>query len=496
MIGGDPDPPRNLAGTVVGNRYRLESVLGKGATGTVWAAVDVTSGEPVAVKILHTRFPPGSPGRRRFEREVESASALRHPRSVVVHAHGQMDDGSDFLVMERLPARTLATLLRESGPLPPLRAIAIAEQILDALATAHSLNILHRDLKPGNVMLVAGSGSDDEPDQLKVCDFGLAKRIEPDDDGSSRKAGTADEAPTTGVGDLCGTPEYMAPEQARGDVLDGRADLYSVAVILFEAVVGRLPFTGRSALALVSKHLSEPPPRPSALRSDLSIPRPLENLILRGLAKHRSERPSSAEVFRADLLQLGRDIRTQERSQRAGERNPDEVATMIPGAVVPAARSYRWLWGALVGGGIAAGLLTLQLTNRRSAASMPQERPNPVTAAAAIVPPVVTAPDGTPPAPALAPVAPASVPPPRRRAAPRADDANHANFGTLNVSAMPVWATILVDGKDVGATPTVVSRVAAGRHVVEALPRGSPPAERRVVDVKPDAIVRVDFAFR
>ncbi len=285
------------AGPEIGGRFRLTYVIGSGSTGTVWAAEDVVSGEAAAIKILHAHLCSSATARRRVKREAALAQVLQHPNCVRVRSRGATADGRHYLIMERLTGRTLASLLREEGPLPAMRAIRIVAQILDAMVAAHRVGLIHRDLKPSNVMVIA------ERDLVKVCDFGLATLIDPHRDGHRSMS---DSLISLG-GEICGTPEYMAPEQACGELLDARTDLYSVAVILFHAVVGELPFKGDSPLAIVSQHLSAPRPRPSALRPRLEISPALDGLILRGMARDRRERPSSAEVFRADLLQVERD---------------------------------------------------------------------------------------------------------------------------------------------------------------------------------------------
>ena len=291
---------------ILDDRYELSKELGRGSTGTVWEAWDRHAEAVVAVKVWSPHVLQSPQARRRFLREAEAMRVLSHRHLVQVIAHATTADGGAYLVMERLVGTTFAARLRDDGPLPQLRAIKIASEILEAVAAAHRLNVVHRDLKPGNVMLVEHAG---DPDFVKVCDFGLAKAIDPESESEpGRESPLAHHSIATEQGAICGTPEYMAPEQARGEPVDARADLYAVAVMLYHAVVGQLPFSGRSALAVVSQHLSAPPPRPSAVRPDLGIFPALESLILRGLAKHRTERPSSAEVFRADLRQIERDI--------------------------------------------------------------------------------------------------------------------------------------------------------------------------------------------
>jgi serine/threonine-protein kinase len=300
------------------------------------------TGSDVAVKVLDPHAVASPNARKRFLREVQTASALAHPHVVEVLGHGETPEGGAYLVMERLVGKTLAARLRESGPLPQPRAIHIVAQVLDAMRAAHRIGIVHRDVKPSNVMLVERDG---DPDFVKMCDFGLAKDIERDSYDPVRDGALAVDlvSVTTEHGHICGTPEYMAPEQARGDAVDERADLYAVAAMLFHAVVGRTPFSAKSPLAVVSLHLTAAPPRPSALRPDLEIFPPLESLILRGLAKDRAERPSSAEVFRTDLLRIRRDhARWVDRQRlRATSGIPIDSATLT---LAPATARSRRAW--------------------------------------------------------------------------------------------------------------------------------------------------------
>jgi serine/threonine protein kinase len=306
------------------DKYELSKQLGRGSTGTVWEARDRTTQETVAVKVLEPHLLASKNAKKRFVREVETAGALRHPHVVEVRAHGETADGGAYLVMELLAGKTLAARLRETGPLPLPRATKIIAQVLDAVLAAHRLGVVHRDLKPSNVMLIERDG---DPDFVKVCDFGLAKSIERDSYDPMQEGALAIDlgSVTTELGHICGTPEYMAPEQARGEPVDERADLYAIAVMLFQTLVGRPPFSARSPLAVVSLHLTQAPPRPSELRPDLGIFPPLENLILRGLAKDRAERPSSAAVFRADLLRIERDY-ARWTDKRGGRPSPSATA--------------------------------------------------------------------------------------------------------------------------------------------------------------------------
>jgi serine/threonine protein kinase len=329
---GEPAPSADRTGQRVGERYLLREELGRGSTSTVWDAADLTTGERVAVKILHDDLLPSPAARSRFHREIAHARALDHRHSVRVLGEGLTADGAEYLVMERVAGRPLAAALAD-GPLPQARAIEITAQILDATAEAHRLGIVHRDLKPGNVMLVT---REDGADFVKVCDYGLAKQLEL----RELETGAAPRAPTfaTVRGVPCGTPAYMSPEQARGDEVDARTDLYAIGVMLYRMVVGRLPFEGRTPGAALDATLTETPPAPRAVRPDLEIAPALEGLILRAMAKDRRERPSSAEVLRADLLQVGRDLardaRARERESRAARERESRAARS--GDTVPA----------------------------------------------------------------------------------------------------------------------------------------------------------------
>ena len=380
---------------ILDDRYELSKEIGRGSSATVWEACDRTTSETVAVKVLEPHLLASKNARKRFLREVETAGALRHPHVVEVRAHGETSSGGAYLVMERLAGVTLAARLRETGPLPLPRAIKIIAQVLDAVLAAHRLGVVHRDLKPSNVMLIERDG---DADFVKVCDFGLAKDIERDSFDPVQEGAVAIDlaSVTTELGHICGTPEYMAPEQARGEPVDERADLYAVAVMLFQTVVGRPPFSARSPLAVVSLHLTAAPPRPSDLRPDLAIFPPLENLILRGLAKDRAERPSSAEVFRADLLRIERDYARWVVDKRSGRPSASvsqdgETLTLGPVPAPKPALSRRRLYAALalsvtVGGFVGAswwrsagGFPSVPVAPHTSAAL---ERPNAVIPAA------------------------------------------------------------------------------------------------------------------
>ena len=275
-----PDDLRATAvpapGTILRERYRLDSELGRGGMGTVFRATDLELRREVAVKILSATSQT-SDGRERLVREARAAAALNHPHIVTIHDVGEAS-GFPFLVMELVQGPRLS----QARPTDLARVVAIAVQICDALEHAHHNNIVHRDLKPDNV-LFSGSG---DSGSVKLADLGLALPVY--------------DARISRAGIIVGTASYMAPEQAMGQTIDGRADLYALGVLLYELTTGRLPFTGDDPLTIVSQHVHAPVVPPRVLRSDL--PHALERIIVRLLAKHPAQRFSSAAETRAALL--------------------------------------------------------------------------------------------------------------------------------------------------------------------------------------------------
>jgi tetratricopeptide (TPR) repeat protein len=275
-----PDDLRATAapvpGTILRERYRLDSELGRGGMGTVFRATDLELRREVAVKILSATSQT-SDGRERLVREARAAAALNHPHIVTIHDVGEAS-GFPFLVMELVQGPRLS----QARPTDVARVVAIAAQICDALEHAHSNNIVHRDLKPDNVLL----SSTGDSGSVKLADLGLAL---PAYDARISRAGV-----------IVGTASYMAPEQALGQTIDGRADLYALGVLLYELTTGRLPFTGDDPLTIVSQHVHAPVVPPRVLRSDL--PHELEKVIVRLLAKDPAQRFNSASETRAALL--------------------------------------------------------------------------------------------------------------------------------------------------------------------------------------------------
>jgi serine/threonine-protein kinase len=282
----DPMPGR----VIVGN-FRIEKLIGAGAMGNVYKALQLSLNKPVAVKILHHRLLKDDRLVARFKREAKSASLLNHPNSIQIIDSGEDEDGTLYIAMELLTGRDLAQVIRDDFPLPLLRVGRIMTQVLNALDEAHAQGVIHRDLKPSNIMLIERRG---ERDFVKVCDFGIAKATL--GDGAEDRS-----AMLTVQGLVCGTPEYMSPEQARAEALDGRSDLYAAAVILYQLVTGDIPFRAESAMGIISRHLVEPPEPPSQRRPDLNIPPVVDQIVLRGLEKNRDLRFETALLFRETI---------------------------------------------------------------------------------------------------------------------------------------------------------------------------------------------------
>jgi serine/threonine protein kinase len=274
-------PPDPRIGTVLAERYRIDSLIGEGGMGKVYQAEHILMRKRLAVKVLHRELSSVPELVARFEREAMAAAHIEHENVAAATDFGKLADGSVFLVLEYIEGRCLRDEL-EKGPMPPARALHIGRQIAAALGSAHALGIVHRDLKPENVMLVEKAG---DPDFVKVLDFGVAK---------VPIAETPGVKSITKSGMVFGTPEYMAPEQALGQQLDGRADLYALGVMLFEMISGARPFAGDSKVSLIGQQLAKPAPKMSERVPGLSVPPEVEHIVHRLLEREAGKRMRSA----------------------------------------------------------------------------------------------------------------------------------------------------------------------------------------------------------
>ncbi|RJO63089.1 MAG: serine/threonine protein kinase, partial [Myxococcales bacterium] len=282
------DADDTYMGRVLGGKYLVLKHLGDGGMGRVYAAEHLTLNKKVAVKILHKSLLRNETQVKRFQREAWSASRLDHPNSISIIDFGATDDGSHFIIMEYLEGRDLTTVIAEDFPLKPERIVHIMAQVLSVLYDAHQKKIIHRDLKPDNIMLISRAG---EPDFAKVLDFGIAKLQERD---PSQPA-------LTMQGIICGTPEYMSPEQAMGRELDARTDIYSAGCILYQMLTGQVPFDANNYQAILGMHIREEPARPSSLRPDLGIHPKLEEIALIAMQKQRDMRFTTALAMKHAL---------------------------------------------------------------------------------------------------------------------------------------------------------------------------------------------------
>ncbi|MDQ3888952.1 MAG: Stk1 family PASTA domain-containing Ser/Thr kinase [Actinomycetota bacterium] len=268
-----------LINTLFDGRYRILRRIGSGGMANVYVAEDEELGRRVAIKILNDRYANDDLSNERFRREAKSAAALSHPNIVSIYDRGE-SNGIPYIAMEMIEGRSLKEVILARGPLSVSQAIDYAEQILDALRFAHRHGIIHRDIKPHNI-LIGPEG------RLKVTDFGIARA------GFSQM---------TEAGSIMGTAQYLSPEQARGAPVTAASDLYSVGIVLYEMVTGEVPFDGHSPIEIAMKHVNETPRPPSDVNPD--VPRELDQIVLRALAKDPHDRYQTAELFSEDLERL------------------------------------------------------------------------------------------------------------------------------------------------------------------------------------------------
>jgi tRNA A-37 threonylcarbamoyl transferase component Bud32 len=320
-FGGVSSRPQRdpLIGELVAGRFKVEELIGQGGMGKVYRARHLALDRVVCLKMLKPALLEDPTLVGRFEREAKAASRLNHPNGISVLDFGRNDDGGLFIAMEYVQGKDLRIVLRDEWPLPEERLCNIMAQVLSALAEAHVHNVIHRDLKPENIMVEQRR---DQPDFVKVLDFGIAKILDSDMPGLTRNDV------------VCGTPQYMAPEQATGSQLDARCDLYAVGVILYQMATGMLPFDGQNSMEVLTRHVNEPPVPPRQRQPDAPISEAMESLILRALEKDPALRPQNAEEFRQLILKVPQHKPARILSARDGVVTPAH-GTTIPGASLP-----------------------------------------------------------------------------------------------------------------------------------------------------------------
>jgi eukaryotic-like serine/threonine-protein kinase len=281
-----PEASGDLVGNIVADRYHVLRKLGEGGMGQVYLAEHVKMGRKSALKVMRPNMVADADAISRFNREASNAARINHPNVAAVYDFGETSDGIIYLAMEFVEGEPLTDLLQRQGCLPPMRAAEIVRQTGDALAVAHDMGIVHRDLKPDNIMMTK---SRDGADLVKVVDFGIAK------------AANSEAQKVTKTGLVVGTPEYMSPEQLAGDKLDGRSDIYSLALVAFAMLTGQLPFPSETVQESMIMRLTDKPKRLSEMRRDVDWPEEVQAVIDRALERDANKRYTTAAEFARDL---------------------------------------------------------------------------------------------------------------------------------------------------------------------------------------------------
>jgi serine/threonine-protein kinase len=276
-------------GSVIRGKYRLLNKVGQGGMGTVYKALHLAFDELRALKVIAPELLHDPLFVKRFKHEAVITRKLQHPNAVRVDDIDEAEDGRPFIVMEFIQGESLKKVIQEEGPLPISRVCSIIKQTASALDAAHRLGMVHRDIKPENIALIEGS----EGEAVKVLDFGIAKLKE-------ARLGEKPGLTLTGTGMVIGTPQYMSPEQAmgkRGDELDGRSDLYSLGVVMYEMLTADLPFKADTTMGMLLAHLQQPPRPIRTLRTELQLPEPIASLAMRLLEKDPAQRPANGKAL-------------------------------------------------------------------------------------------------------------------------------------------------------------------------------------------------------
>lgn len=281
-----------LIGRTLDGKYHIEAKIGEGGMGAVYRARHVLMDAPLAIKVLHPSLVSDATSVARFQREAQAMARIRHSNAIAVSDFGVTEDQINYIVMELFEGESLRKVLERDKKLPYAVAIAVARQVCGALEAAHRSGVIHRDIKPENIFV---SPQPDGSYAVKVIDFGIAKIVT-----DTAKGGP----PLTRQGMIIGSPHYLSPEQCTGQELDARSDVYSLGIVLFEMLTGRVPFTAVTPVAVALLHANEPPPSLRSLNPE--IPEALDRLVLRALSKSKADRPASAREFAEELERVGR----------------------------------------------------------------------------------------------------------------------------------------------------------------------------------------------
>jgi serine/threonine protein kinase len=318
-IGSGVSVEDQRVGTVVASKYRLDAFLSRGGMGAVYRATHLMLGKACVLKVIRPDLVSSPDVVRRFLREARAAAALSHPNIVIVFDLGEAEDGTLYIAMEFVQGRSLHEVIKQDGPMQPSRIVHLLRGVASALALAHREHIVHRDLKPHNLMIARDAGG---RETVKLLDFGIAKTF----DGTTE---------LTATGLMLGTPQYMAPEQVMDGAIDHRTDLYAIGVILYQMLVGEVPFNATSAAALMMKHVNDPPDPPSRRRPELRIPAALEAVALRCLEKDPARRFQSADELAAALERVPPDQSSEPAPVPLSDASTIVLGTPTPPAVAP-----------------------------------------------------------------------------------------------------------------------------------------------------------------
>lgn len=412
-------PTDPYIGKRLAEKYFVEKLLGTGGMGQVYQAKHELMHRRVAIKIMRAQFVSDQMSVKRFNVEAIALGKLEHPHIIATYDHGTTIHGQPYIVMEYLQGRSLADLVKELRGLPVGRVIDVFDQVCDALDYAHKKGVLHRDLKPGNIMLTEKEGVFD---YVKVVDFGVAKLMEVNGEEAQS---------LTQQGEVCGSPVYMSPEQCLGQSLDRRADIYSMGIVLYETLTGKLPLIGKNMMETMGKHIHETAIPFQQSRPDLYIPEQLEAVIMKALAKKPEHRQQTMAQLRAELIAADPRPRSDEPAHDSNLNLRAKISSVPlpaddsskPQSPVPAIVAI--LLAIAVLGGSAFVLFGLQkapvpapaqttITPTTHATPSSTAAVTPVATPATTNPPTVVIPTTTPATPPLTTLPAAGVTPPKR----------------------------------------------------------------------------------
>jgi serine/threonine-protein kinase len=431
-----------LLGVVVDGRYRVEERIGEGGMGVVYRATHTSLNKTIALKVLRGEMAKDAEVVQRFVQEAQSATSIGHENIIDISDFGRLKDGTVYFVMEYLNGTALNGLIKRGGSIPVGQAVNVLKQIASALGAAHTRGIVHRDLKPDNIYLIK-RGDDDS--FVKVLDFGIAKV-----GGASNKL--------TRTGMVFGTPHYMSPEQAAGQSVDARTDIYALGVIMYEMFTGRVPFDADTFMAVLTKHMFEKPQPMSSPHAERQLGA-LEQITMRALEKKPENRYQTMQELIEDLDRFVGGGRLRPRAMTPATPSP-----ALADALEPRSKSEMNLEHQIVDGGggggkkkLWLGIAAAVLVTGLSAALLLRGK-EPQASAAPVPPSVAPAAVPAPPVPPPTPVPPAIAPP----SAPAPEVAT-----AVTVQSVPSGATLVLDGAIVGTTPAMFPKPKSGTRTLE-----------------------------